>query len=367
MVAFSSSAPDEFEGFRAAQLPGQFSPQGAYYGSVRFGDGIAGGYLVADQHHAPRFRQCGDIRLPEHIVRACEFARRSAREQVIQRQHGVRFPASEVGLELHHRIAASVCNPLHGLRQQAFQAFGKVSAAKEFLRISVFVGPFAKMGLPQVCGEFGLLVPPARHVLMRRNDFAPGRKRGVCGCFDQRPARLAFFTAHLFVVDKPAQFFLHAVDFVGLLRCRDGGEQSKRRIEDAIRIVAREGFLVRPPVSPFEEFRNQTAFGVAQRYAEHFPPCGHHQFQEGGDVPFADGLVRQIRIVRQAQEVFRGGGLAFFALEFALYVGCESLTQQFQRLVDPFAVTDGHCSVDGCFVTRALHGAVYAFVRFVWR
>ena len=29
---------------------------------------------------------------------------------------------------------------------------------------------------------------------------------------------------------------------------------------------------------------------------------------------------------------------AFFALEFALYVGAESLTQQFKRLVDPFAV-----------------------------
>ena len=261
---------------------------------------------------------------------------------MIQRKHGVRFAASEVGLELHHRIAGAICDPLDGLRQQALQAFGKEGAAKEFPRIAVFVGAFAKMNLPQVSSKLRLLVPAPGYVLVWSNDVSPGRKRGACGRFDQRSARLAFFAAHLLVIDEPAQFFLHAVDFVGLLRCRDGGEQSKRRIENTIRIVAREGLLMCPPVSPFEKFRDQTAFGVAQRYAEHFPPCGHHQFQESSDVPFSDGLVRKIRIVRQAKEGFRGDCLAFFALEFALCVGSESLAQQFQRLVDPFAVTYGH-------------------------
>ena len=335
--------PDAFVGFLAAQLPGQFAPQRAHHGSVSFRVRVAGGYFVAYQHDALRFGQVREAGFSQQVVHAREFPGSRAGEQVVQRQHGVRFAAAEVGLELHHRIAVALRDALYGLRKQARQAFGKEGAAEEFLRVAVLVRAFAKMGLPQVGGEFRLLVSPARHILVRRYDFSPWLERSPGGGgFDQGAPRLAFFGAHLFVVDRAPQFFLHALDFVRLLRGGDGGEEPDRRIQHAIRIVAGERPLMRPSVAPFEQLRNHASFGMAQRHAKHFPPGRHHQFQERRDVPFADGPVRKIPVPRKAFEIFRGDGLAFFAKKFARHIGGESLPKQFHRLVYSFTVRNGH-------------------------
>ena len=81
-----------------------------------------------------------------------------AREQVVEREHRVGLAAAEVGLELDDGVAALATEPLDGADEHAFQALGEVGAAEELDGVAVLVGALAEMDLPEVGGEFGLLV-----------------------------------------------------------------------------------------------------------------------------------------------------------------------------------------------------------------
>ena len=110
---------------------------------------------------------------------------RGAGEQVVKRQHRVRLAAAEVGLELHHRVAALAGEALHRAYQHPFQALGEIGAAEELDRVPVLVGALAEMHLPEVGGELGLLVAAAGHILVRRDHLTPGlevaRRRALDG------------------------------------------------------------------------------------------------------------------------------------------------------------------------------------------
>ena len=207
---------DAREGLLAAELPGQLAPQRAHHRAVRLGDGIAGRDLVPHQHHALRLGQALHARVGQHRVHASQLARVRPGEQVVERQHRVGLAAAEVGLELHHRVAALARDALHAAHEQALQALGEVGAAEELLRLLVLVRAFAQMHLPEVGGELRLLVAPARHVGVRRDDLAPGLERAGRRRLDQRAAGLALLAAHLLVEREPAQLHLHLADFVGL-------------------------------------------------------------------------------------------------------------------------------------------------------
>ena len=77
------------------------------------------------------------------------------------------------------------------------------------------------MDLPQVCGELGLLVAAAGHVLMWVYDFAP-RLQAAGGLALDGGARAApALAARLLLKDQTAQLHLHTIDLVGL-RCGNG-------------------------------------------------------------------------------------------------------------------------------------------------
>ena len=84
--------------------------------------------------------------------------------QVVQRQHRVGLGVAEIGLKLHHRVAAITRDALHAAHEQALQALGEVGAAEELLRPLVLVRAPPWVHLPDVGGELSLLVAPARHI-----------------------------------------------------------------------------------------------------------------------------------------------------------------------------------------------------------
>ena len=172
-----------------------------------------------------------------------------AGEQVVERQHRVRLAAAEVGLELHHRVAALAARCAARADEQALQALGEVGAAEELGRLLVLVRALAQMHLPEVGGELGLLVAAARHVRVRRHDLAPGLEVAGRRALDQRcrrscasrcaPARRS--------ASRSSSIFI-LLDLVGLRR-RDGGQQPRHRVERAVGVVAGERLLVRPLVA----------------------------------------------------------------------------------------------------------------------
>lgn len=68
---------------------------------------------------------------------------------MIERQHRVGLATTEVGLQLHDRIAALPGDALHAADQQALQALREERTAKELGRLSILVGDFPQMDLPE--------------------------------------------------------------------------------------------------------------------------------------------------------------------------------------------------------------------------
>ena len=106
---------------------------------------------------------------------------------------------------------------LESICQQTSQALGQVGAAEEFGRVAVFGGTLAQMHLPEVGGEFGLLVVAAGHVGVGADHLAPGGQAagggGADGC-----GGAAALAAGLLLKAKALQLTLHLFDFGRLLR-----------------------------------------------------------------------------------------------------------------------------------------------------
>jgi hypothetical protein len=83
---------------------------------------------------------------------------------MVKRQHGVRFTSAEVGLELHHRVAASTSDALQRAYEQPLEALGAIRSAENsagFLYSSV---PSPKCTCHK-SDELGLLDATAGYVL----------------------------------------------------------------------------------------------------------------------------------------------------------------------------------------------------------
>ena len=111
----------------------------------------------------------------------------------------MRLAATEVGLELHHRIAATSGESSHCANQHSLQALGEISAPEELHRILVFVRSLAQMHLPEIGSEFGLLVTTARHILMRRHHFTPGLEVTRSSTLDGGTRGLALLSTRLLI------------------------------------------------------------------------------------------------------------------------------------------------------------------------
>ena len=192
----------------APQLPGQLAPQRAHHRAVALGYRIAGRDLVADQHDAAHGGQFFGLCFLQDGIDAGKFERIDAREQVVQGQHRVSLAAAEVGLKLHHRIAAPAGKAMHGPEQQPPQAFGEVGAPKKLHRVAVLVRALAEVNLPQIGGELGLLVAAAGHVPMRRDDVPPRFQRRRRGALDRAAGLPAPLAARLLVEAHAQQLHL---------------------------------------------------------------------------------------------------------------------------------------------------------------
>src|SRR5262245_38718014 len=113
---------------------------------------------------------------------------------MVERQHRVGFAPAEVGLQLHHGIAALPRDALYAAHQQTLQALGQECATEELLGLLVLVRALAEMHLPEVGGKLGLLVTPARDVGVRRYNLPPRLESSGRRSLDQRAPDFALLT-----------------------------------------------------------------------------------------------------------------------------------------------------------------------------
>src|SRR3990172_10797017 len=92
---------------------------------------------------------------------------------MVERQHRVRLSTTEVGLELHHRVAALSREPLHRADEELLQALSEIGTAEELCRLLVLVRTFAQVHLPEVRSKLSLLVSAAGYILVRVHHLAP--------------------------------------------------------------------------------------------------------------------------------------------------------------------------------------------------
>ena len=74
--------------------------------------------------------------------------------------------ATKVGLKLDDSISSVTGQTLHCSDQKPIQGFSQVGTAEEFDGITVLVGAFTEVYLPNVRGELGLLEAATRYVLV---------------------------------------------------------------------------------------------------------------------------------------------------------------------------------------------------------
>ena len=258
---------DAGERLLAPQLPSQLAPQRPDHGPVGFRDRVARRDLVADQHYPSNGRHLGRAGVPQHCVDAGQIARRRAREEVVQGEHRVGLAAAEVRLELDYRVAGSAAEALHGPRQHALQTLGQMRAPEELDRIAVLVGSFSQMHLPEIGGKLGLLVPPARHVPVRRDDLPPRLQGGGCGALDGEARLLAPLAPRLLVEADAQQLHLEPVHVLRL-GGRHRRQQAVCRVEDTVGVVAGERFLMRPPVPVSAQLPDEAALRRAENRAK---------------------------------------------------------------------------------------------------
>ena len=115
---------------------------------------------------------------------------------------------AEVRLEVNNWIASFACKAADGPNQQSLQAFRQIRAPEELDGFSILVCAFTQMHLPEIGGELGLLIAPARDVPVWGDDFAPGLQAGRSGAFNRRARLFAPLSARLFVKAHPQQFQL---------------------------------------------------------------------------------------------------------------------------------------------------------------
>lgn len=95
---------------------------------------------------------------------------------MVERQHGVRFPAPEVRLKLNDRIAAYVGQALNGTDKELLQAVGQIGGILPPNLLPILIRSFADVDLPQICRKFRLLIATARHILVRIHHLTPWRE-----------------------------------------------------------------------------------------------------------------------------------------------------------------------------------------------
>ena len=311
-------------------------------------DRVAGGDAVADEDDAVDAGQVGYFGGLHDVVDTVQLAGLRAGEEVVEGEHGVGLAAAEVGLQLHDGFAALAVQALQSICQQAAQALGEVGAAEEFGRVAVFGGALAEMDLPEVGGEFGLLVVAAGDVGVGVDDVAPGGEAAGGGRGDGGRGAAAL-AAGLFFVAQAQQLTLHFFDF-GRLLGGDGGQQALCGIQHANGVVAGERLLVRPRIAMLPQFAHETAFQLSQGQRKDVIPRYPHHAHQVGDIHVMERLGRFV--VGEDASLVMGSvedplqfcfGPPFVASdELPRNVGPQTDLEEIQREADAFSIGGCH-------------------------
>ena len=253
-------------------------------------------------------------------------------------EHGVGLAAAEVGLQLDDRIAAGAGQAFDRAEEQAFEAFGDEGAAEELGGVFVLVGALVLVDLPEVGGEFGLLVAAGGDVGVRGDDFAPGLESPLRLAFGGCEGGLAHLAAALLFELDAEQVHPHLADVGGLIG-GDGGQQALHAVECAVGVVATEGLLVGPLVAHVAELADNAPLGRAERAVEDLVPLVPHHAYEGLGVPAERGGL--FGLAAFGRLAFAGGVVPLVGvngLEFALDEGRKAGRKEVEGLADPFAV-----------------------------
>ena len=227
----------------------------------------------------------GDASLLEHRLDAGQIAYRHARNQVVERQHGVRLTAAEVGLQFDDGIAGVGFQPQQGIGEQVTQALGEIGALEELAGITILVGALSAHNLPKVGGELCLLVAAGSDIGMRGNDLAPGAQSPCWLALDWCHRGFAHLFPGLLLKADAQQFLLLALNFRSLVGSGDGREQALNTIEGAVGIVGAEGLLMRPFVTHIAQLAHERTLCFAKDVAEHDIPLIPHDEQQYLGVP----------------------------------------------------------------------------------
>src|SRR5262249_33229057 len=106
------------ECFLAAELPRKLAPQRSNHRAVCLRDGIPRRDLVADKHDTLRRREFVYPRIREQGMDAQQVTGGYAGEEVVQREHRMRFPAAEIRLKLDDGIPLLTGQPLNRTDEQ---------------------------------------------------------------------------------------------------------------------------------------------------------------------------------------------------------------------------------------------------------
>jgi hypothetical protein len=253
----------------------------------------------------------------------------------------VRLAAPEVRLELDDGVPAGPSEAPDTPDEEPSEAGGQVRAAEELGRVSVLVGSLAEVDLPQVGGELGLLVLPARDVLVRADDLAPGLEVSGCLALDGRAGGPTLLGTELLLEADAEELHLHLVDVVRLW-CRDRNEHAAGGIERAVRVIARESLLVRPLGPRRAELAHVRALGLAERPAEDVVPAIPHQGEESGRIPLVERLVGVQPVPVQVPLGLLQRRVPVEVAELALDEGTKPVLEQVESLADPLVVRDRH-------------------------
>ena len=163
---------------------------------------------------------------------------------------------------------------------------------KNSTAVPVLVRPFAQVYLPEVGRELGLLVAPARDVLVGCDDLPPWLEAGGDSASDGGARLPSPFPACLLVEAHPQQLHLEPLELIRLRR-RYRGEETAHRIQCPIGVIAGEALLVGPLVAVAAQLTDETPFRRPENRAKDVVPGLPHQLEQPGHVPLGHGLVRQ--------------------------------------------------------------------------
>ena len=198
------------------------------------------------------------------------------------------------------------------------------------------------MYLPEVGCELGLLVAPARDVLVGCDDLPPWLEAGGDSASDGGACLPAPFPARLLVEAHPQQLHLESLELIGLRR-RYRGEKPAHGVQCPIGVIAGEALLVGPFVAVPAQLTDETPFRRPKNRAKDVVPGLPHQLEQPGHVPLGHGLVRQHWILGVVAEL---ESVELSRLQGALDLPIDERTQtgleQIQRLADPFVIGYRH-------------------------